>query len=242
MASKYPIQNRINKIFKDYLKTIDKELFDYLVESNTEVTIFLQRWLRCAMIREFDYSDLLKIWDVTFAMDMEKIITNCNYKASFVFLDYLSTYMIHKQREYLLNKDIHSIYEILLNLKSCQGIEEIIKSALQFKDKLFQISSNSKVCSSTKIINIKNDISLPPLILNSNIVELIDTRLTDTKHVQAKYIDASSPRNKIQKIHKEIKRLQHIYLKYKDKFSLKDSKEFLNIIIKLKLINTELIN
>jgi hypothetical protein len=36
-----PLQKRINKIYKEYLKIVDEELFNYLIEIEIDATIFL---------------------------------------------------------------------------------------------------------------------------------------------------------------------------------------------------------
>lgn len=265
---KFPIQKRINKIFKEYLLLTDKELFNYMLEIKIEVSIFLQRWLRCVLIREFKVNELIKLWDSIFAYDFMKIKTKPNYsdKASFTFLDYLCTYLIHRQRKFILYQDSNNLYNIFLNFQNNQSIEDIVKNSLNIRDiikslndqkirhkfdsiKLQCINKNKSISySNCEFLKSSKKDNNKKCLKNSN--ENIDYSINyntsqSSKSLNNLNISMSWDSTYIEETKKikqklllsEIMKLDHIYLKYKEKFSLKDSREFLLLIVKLKNIN-----
>lgn len=82
------ILRRCHKVHHQLLQSVDKELFNHIENKKTEPQMYLQRWLRCMLSREFNLGDTLMLWDATFAkyfLEPEK---------EFVFLDYLCVAMI----------------------------------------------------------------------------------------------------------------------------------------------------
>jgi hypothetical protein len=264
LNSKFPIQKRIDKIFKEFLPLVDKELSDYMMDIKIEVSIFLQRWLRCVLIREFKVNELIKLWDSIFAYDLNKIKTKLNYldKASFAFLDYICTYLIHRQRKFILNSDSNNLYHILLNLENNQSIEDIVKNSLNFRD-MVKSFDEQKVRQKSDCIKIrcKNSKVSNNYFQNLDFLEKDDNRKSlqnynhktlDIKphHFRNQSVKSFTNLNmfsiaindeEVRKIkqknfNRDIIKLEHIYLKYKEEFSLKDSREFLLLIVKLKNI------
>lgn len=254
---KFPIHKRINKIFHDYLPILDREIYEYLMELNAEVSIFLQRWLRCLLIREFEFEKIILIWDAILAYDMEKITTKFNYKPSFVMLDYICTFLIHKSRNEVLNKDLNAIYERYLHSAYNGTIPELINSALLVKEllkgkekqKIMLLSQSIKaksVCSSRN----DSDSNMSPFSLQPEIKvcnkmstkssneyfdqdneKELETALDGRISIKTNF---SSKSDNCFLLNSQIKKLEHIYLKYKNYFSLKDSREILLILLQLK--------
>ena len=54
---------RCRLFFNDYLKTVDYELYRYMMLLNIEPQLFGMRWLRLLFAREVDLEKVLKIWD-----------------------------------------------------------------------------------------------------------------------------------------------------------------------------------
>lgn len=276
ILQKFPIQKRINKIFNDYLPILDKELHEFLNEINSEVSIFLQRWLRCVLIREFKFSNLVQIWDAILAYDMDKIINKYHYKPSLVFLDYISTYLIHKCRNEVLNADINIIYQKYLHINYQGNMNEMISSALLVKDlikskedqKIINMSKSMKssasaisasAVSARSSLNSSNKNDNESNVSPSTEIQIKNIKIIKSPPGSNKQICLKNPRTSEKEIsldfrlslkstascqsdlstnlNSDIKKLEHIYLKYKNNFSLKDSRDFLLILMKLKNVN-----
>ena len=61
------VLKRCHKIHHRILQVIDKELYLYLEKQKIEPQMYLQRYLRCILSREFNLADTLIIWDSLFA-------------------------------------------------------------------------------------------------------------------------------------------------------------------------------
>jgi TBC1 domain family protein 5 len=82
------ILRRCHKVHHQLLQSIDKELFNYIENKKTEPQMYLQRWIRCMLSREFNLADTLMLWDAIFAkyfLEPEKELA---------LLDYLCVAMI----------------------------------------------------------------------------------------------------------------------------------------------------
>jgi hypothetical protein len=56
----------INKM-EEIIKTVDAELYDYLMEHNVAFMQFCFRWMNCYLMREFSLKLILRIWDTYFS-------------------------------------------------------------------------------------------------------------------------------------------------------------------------------
>jgi TBC1 domain family protein 5 len=61
------VLKRCHKIHHRILQTIDRELYLYLEKQKIEPQMYLQRYVRCILSREFNLADTLIIWDALFA-------------------------------------------------------------------------------------------------------------------------------------------------------------------------------
>lgn len=82
------ILRRCHKVHHQLLQTIDRELFAYIESRKTEPQMYLQRWLRCMLSREFNLADTLELWDAIFA------VYGLEPEKDLVLLDYLCIAMI----------------------------------------------------------------------------------------------------------------------------------------------------
>lgn len=88
------ILRRSHKIHHNLLKLSDPEIYNYLEKQKIEPQMYLQRWLRCMLTREFNLMDSLIIWDAIFAsyyLDPEMELE---------LLDYLCVAMIRFVRSF----------------------------------------------------------------------------------------------------------------------------------------------
>lgn len=62
-----PILRRSHIIHHQLLKTLEPDLYNYMENVKIEPQMYLQRWLRCMLSREFSLHDCLIIWDALLA-------------------------------------------------------------------------------------------------------------------------------------------------------------------------------
>jgi len=83
--SRIPLYKRVSRIFHNFLQQVDKELYDFLLEINADVAIFLMRWLRVMFVREMPYNQSLILWDAILANDSIIKIQKSNYSPFLFF-------------------------------------------------------------------------------------------------------------------------------------------------------------
>lgn len=253
-----PIEKRITKIFDNYLKVCDKELYEYLTEIQSEPTLFLQRWLKCILIREFHpITKVINLWDAILAYDMHQILNLYNYQPYCVLIDYICIHMMKKIRSELINKDINFIYQKLLYYPHLADVSNIVKNSIELKEiikakekenveiisKNMKNKIDNKIRKTLSLDNIAED-SRNILQKDSDVLhksEIIENRISLNSIVSNTSVNTfcseGSNNSRCSHISKrDSKKLEHIYLKYKNMFTLKDSKDFLKILIKLKTI------
>ena len=60
---KTALKKRSNKIFNNYLREIDPDLFLHIQEIDLQPELILLKYLRCLLSREFKLQSLLYVWD-----------------------------------------------------------------------------------------------------------------------------------------------------------------------------------
>jgi isoleucyl-tRNA synthetase len=229
-ASLFPIYKRIERIIDNFLFKIDREIWDHFKHNKTEVSIFMQRWLKCGFTREFEINITVRLWDATLALDhlilykqnednsrdkIQDIIQGKNKYHSLIMFDYLAVVLLHGARNEILNQDNYSIYQKFLTFTNSKSSEYMISAALNFHK--FLIDKKIE-CRKLKIEEIKNkhDLSCPYLNSYSQTTDIKDK----STHSFISYENLSV--------------LEKIYNKYKNRMNLKDSKDFLTTLIKVK--------
>ena len=66
-SKKTHLKKRSNKIFNNYLKEIDRDLYNYLQDLQVQPELIFLKQLRCLLCREFTLNNLLTVWDYIFA-------------------------------------------------------------------------------------------------------------------------------------------------------------------------------
>lgn len=61
------ILKRCHRVHHRLLQALDKQLYYYIESQKIEPQIYLQRWIRCMLTREFNLSNTLNIWDCIFS-------------------------------------------------------------------------------------------------------------------------------------------------------------------------------
>lgn len=98
-----PIGSRSRKIFTDMLPLVDPELAQHLESVDIVPQVFLIRWIRLIFGREYNFEDLLTIWDVIFAEDQTLEI-----------VDHICLTMLLRMRWQLIEADYNSALTLLL--------------------------------------------------------------------------------------------------------------------------------
>ena len=81
-----PILRRSHIIHHQMLRTLEPALYKYLEKVKIEPQMYLQRWLRCMLSREFSLHDCLIIWDA--------LLASSDDESGLELLDYMCVAML----------------------------------------------------------------------------------------------------------------------------------------------------
>lgn len=128
------ILRRCHKVHHQLLQSIDKELFNHIENRKTEPQMYLQRWLRCMLSREFNLADTLELWDAVFASFF------LEPDEEFILLDYLCVAMIVFVRAFcktylVLQSDQSGILKRLLKFPPVEDVHILVGMAIKFKSR-----------------------------------------------------------------------------------------------------------
>jgi len=98
-----PVVNRAAHIQEELLPQVYNELAKHLTKMGVEPQIYMIRWIRCMLSREFRLSQTLIVWDTLFGYHSKN---NPSIKTPTLhFLDYLCVAMLIYVSEQLLDRD-----------------------------------------------------------------------------------------------------------------------------------------
>ena len=128
------ILRRCHKVHHQLLQGTDKELFAYIEAKQVEPQMYLQRWLRCMLSREFNLADTLELWDAVFA------VYSLEPEKEFILLDYLCIAMIVFVRAFckiysVMQSDQSGIMRRLLKFPPVEDVHILVGMALKYKDR-----------------------------------------------------------------------------------------------------------
>mmetsp|Transcript_33014 Transcript_33014/g.32720 ORF Transcript_33014/g.32720 Transcript_33014/m.32720 type:complete len:369 (-) Transcript_33014:43-1149(-) len=139
------ILKRCHLIHHRLLKAIDMELYNHLERQKIEPQMYLQRYLRCMLSREFTFADTLIIWDALFAsfgVNVEnrgEIVTGkIHFDRELILLDFICVAMIVFVRISLLQSDGTGILRRLLKFPPVEDIHIIIALGITYKDRIIE--------------------------------------------------------------------------------------------------------
>jgi hypothetical protein len=120
---------RCHYIFHKILSNVDYELYQHILKSKFEPQLFLLRWLRCLLCREFDIENIGRIWDFVFCMN------NGNFELE--VLDYFCIAMMVKSRElckkYIVLRNVSlELLQILMKPLVIEDINNMIELAVSY--------------------------------------------------------------------------------------------------------------
>lgn len=133
--SKSIIMKRCNRIYHEYLKNSDQELYNHLIEQEVTPELQLVRWLRCLLSREFVIEFSLSIWDFIFCGIESKHrqdlrISREQFQQSgddpLSYLDFLCVGMIINIKGELMESDFSMCLALLLRYPEPESVEPLI--------------------------------------------------------------------------------------------------------------------
>ena len=129
---------RIKKIFYVYLKILDVELYEYLIDQ-VEPDIFLFRWILCMLNREISLKNVIRVWDCILAYEFVEFTVNTveTDKSRLNYLDYLCLGMILDLKPNLLAAEEGGMLLMnFLQYPNEKNINHVMKLAKQIGIKL----------------------------------------------------------------------------------------------------------
>lgn len=147
-ASASVILKRCHRIHHRFLQALDKQLYMYVESQKIEPQIYLQRWVRCLLSREFNLSDTLVLWDSIFACAhiaeenrIEFFTGKLDFHKELVMLDFLCIAMIIFVRSFcifyiVLQCDATGIMRRLLKFPPVEDVGILISMANSYKERI----------------------------------------------------------------------------------------------------------
>jgi TBC1 domain family protein 5 len=129
-----PVVSKCRYIQNNILKEKDPILYNQLKELKVEPQLYMLRWVRLLLGREFHLEDLLILWDAMFAYDDE-----------FILIDYICVAMLIYIREQLLNKDYTSCLKRLFKYPPVEDVRLFIEKAIALHQKGLIISELTNI-------------------------------------------------------------------------------------------------
>ncbi|MCJ1244124.1 hypothetical protein MMC30_001322 [Trapelia coarctata] len=123
-----PIVERSKRIHEVYLRNVDPELTEHLMDIDILPQIFVIRWIRLLFGREFPFDDVLSLWDVLFAED-----------PGLELIDFVCVAMLLRVRWQLMDADYSSALTLLLRYPAppdTQGPSTFVSDALHLSKNL----------------------------------------------------------------------------------------------------------
>jgi hypothetical protein len=164
------VLKRCHKIHHRILQGVDKELYLYLEKQKIEPQMYLQRYLRCILSREFNLADTLILWDSIFAK-----VNQAGDNADLALLDFICVAMIIFVRAFskiyiVLQSDYSGILRRLLKFPPVEDVHILVNMALSYQERMqgkdlrpvFLASESSKPPQKTEVKPIFTGASATP--------------------------------------------------------------------------------
>jgi serine/threonine protein phosphatase PrpC len=118
------IKRRSSLIINEKIRILDNQLYEHFQKIDLDCSFFLQRWLRCIFNREFDYKEVLILWDSIFSYEY----TNKNtQKYNLIYIEFISIAMIIRIRDDLKYSDQNECFSTLFKYPKINNIKDLIK-------------------------------------------------------------------------------------------------------------------
>ena len=136
---KSAVMRRCNKIYHNFLKRVDTEVYKHLVSVNLDPELQLMRWLRCILSREFNIEVVLNLWDYIFVgiknehrtdRDFGDMYYNDEYFESkndpLLNIDFLWLAMIENIRDDIYKQDFEDCLEVFFHYPEVKNASKLI--------------------------------------------------------------------------------------------------------------------
>ncbi|CAI2169233.1 19489_t:CDS:10 [Funneliformis geosporum] len=120
-----PVVMKCSKIYDEYLRTIDSELYKHLKDLDIEPQLYGIRWIRLLFGREFPLNQVLILWDGMFAEDPTLRI-----------VDFVCIAMMLLIRDELLVSDYAGCLSMLMRYPPTTDVEVLVPQAIFLRDHL----------------------------------------------------------------------------------------------------------
>lgn len=110
-----------NKILKEILMIVDKEIYDKLESNDVKFEFFVYRWFISFFSQNFDIGDVLKLWDLVFSQENK-----------FYYIFYFSIGILIYKREEIIKNDLAGIMMAIQNLEDIK-VDRLINLVIQIK-------------------------------------------------------------------------------------------------------------
>ena len=201
-----PLYIRCFMIIHEKLKILDFELYSHLKKIGLNAEIIIHRWIKCIFIREFNYQDVLIIWD--------SIISSPEIKIGYDLakIDIIALSMLLRIRNFLFLCDQSQSYMILLQYPKIENILELIIFSDKIKEAINELLSGKKSLFLENITNFSTN--------------------NDTNNNKDFFNNKNDMKNtdNIKSYEEGVKRLEDIFNKYHSLMEVNDEKEFINIM------------
>ena len=193
-------------IIHEKLKILDFELYSHLKKIGLNAEIIIHRWIKCVFIREFNYQDVLIIWD--------SIISSPEIKIGYDLakIDIIALSMLLRIRNFLFLCDQSQSYMILLQYPKIENILELIIFSDKIKEAINELLSGKKSLFLENITNFMTNYD------TNNNKDFFNNK-NDMKNT-----------DNIKSYEEGVKRLEDIFNKYHSLMEVNDEKEFINIM------------
>ena len=199
-----PLYIRCFMIIHEKLKILDFELYSHLKKIGLNAEIIIHRWIKCVFIREFNYQDVLIIWD--------SIISSPEIKIGYDLakIDIIALSMLLRIRNFLFLCDQSQSYMILLQYPKIENILELIIFSDKIKEAINELLSGKKSLFLENITNFMTNYD------TNNNKDFFNNK-NDMKNT-----------DNIKSYEEGVKRLEDIFNKYHSLMEVNDEKEFIN--------------
>jgi TBC1 domain family protein 5 len=136
---KSAVMRRCNKIYHNFLKRVDTDVYKHLTQVGLDPELQLMRWLRCILSREFNIDIVLALWDYIFVgiQDHHRVdrdFGDMYYTDSYfetkddplINLDFLCLAMIENIRDRIYKKDVEDCLEVFFHYPPISGASRLI--------------------------------------------------------------------------------------------------------------------
>lgn len=111
---------RCERIIHEDLNAFNNRLYRFMIESDLDCSIVLQRWLKCLFDREFETEEVVVLWDYILATQKKE------NKKGFLIADYICLAMIDHVKFKIINKDQNDALKVLFRYPKFESMQILI--------------------------------------------------------------------------------------------------------------------